>query len=201
MSAPGPIQNAGAGITRADWRTPKWLFEYFHERHDFKIDAAADAKSALCSEYFGLDNGRDALKMEWRPSRYWLNPPYGRDGGDMLYWIEYVIDQINKWPRLETQQHSALDAINGTGFLVPVAAGTRWWRMMAEHAGRTSLIGPSRVPFINPDTGLEVKGNPSDSSFAYISPMSIALKNGVIQCEDIPELVRRARKAKARKGK
>lgn len=201
MSAPGDRQHVGEA-SRADWRTPQWLFAHFHERHNFQIDAAADSQSALCTEYFGLDNGPSALARTWAPARYWLNPPYGRASGDMLDWIEYILGQINAWG----QEHARMAAggdfnsnrytLPGVGFLVPVAAGTRWWRTMAEHAQRTSLLGPSRVPFINPDTGQEVKGNPSDSSFAWITKRSMMLKNGQIVTEDVTEMVRRARKAK-----
>jgi len=65
------------------WTTPPDFFAELNAEFDFGLDAAALAKSALCSNWYGPDNPdpqrRDCLTIEWDKSKaVFFNPPYGR---------------------------------------------------------------------------------------------------------------------------
>lgn len=198
MSAPGPVRKTDAENTRTDWRTPQWLFDHYNRIFDFQIDAAASEENKLCENYYGLDNGRNALEIAWEPKRHFLNPPYGaQSGSSMLTWAQKVTQEMAD---LHSQPGFSLI---GCGLLVPMATGTQWWRHLFRHAEVVYAIGPSRVPFIHPETGLPVAGNTGDSSFIWINTIHAhAEKAGVPHqraafiLHDIPQLVERSRKPK-----
>jgi site-specific DNA-methyltransferase (adenine-specific) len=60
-----------------EWETPKDLFNKLKKKYNFKLDAAATQKNALCENYFTIQN--DALIQDWYQYKsIFLNPPYGR---------------------------------------------------------------------------------------------------------------------------
>jgi len=74
-----------------DWGTPQPLFDYFNERYNFILDAAASPHNKKCEAAICLEDGRDALKTNWLdiatmkgivpPNSYfnvWCNPPYSK---------------------------------------------------------------------------------------------------------------------------
>lgn len=63
---------------KADWTTPRWLFDRLDAEFNFTLDAAASPENALCPRYFTESD--DALEQQWDGS-VWVNPPYGRRVG------------------------------------------------------------------------------------------------------------------------
>lgn len=61
---------------RADWRTPKELFDVLDREFQFTTDVAASAENALCAHFF--DAECDALAQDWSGLRAYCNPPYNR---------------------------------------------------------------------------------------------------------------------------
>jgi site-specific DNA-methyltransferase (adenine-specific) len=78
--------------TRADWQTPRWLFDLLNEEFRFTTDVGATCKNRLCEDYLGLDNGRDALFSEWG-ERNFCNPPYSRG---LYAWIRKAYEESQK---------------------------------------------------------------------------------------------------------
>src|SRR6266566_769713 len=65
-----------------EWITPKSFFNKLDSEFHFTTDVGATKENALCADYLGLDNGRDALNLftQWGAVNY-CNPPYGRGVG------------------------------------------------------------------------------------------------------------------------
>lgn len=68
-----------------DWTTPRAFFDELDKEFHFDIDGAATKQNALCSRYYGIDNGGkgkpeclgDALFGPWAiNSTIFINPPY-----------------------------------------------------------------------------------------------------------------------------
>jgi phage N-6-adenine-methyltransferase len=81
----GRIWPAGVmSSVRADWATPRVLFEMLDREFHFSLDVCAAAETATCPEFFT----EGALDRPWIGSddgAVWCNPPYGRKLGD---WVE-----------------------------------------------------------------------------------------------------------------
>jgi phage N-6-adenine-methyltransferase len=127
-----------------NWRTPPELFraiEALAPGRPFTVDAAADARSALCQEFIGpgSPHGEDALHpdMMWgHPgSRIWLNPPYGRM---LAPFVQKAIDEIVECPGMEVW------------LLVPARTDTRWWNDLMPYASDVWFI-QGRVRFLLED--------------------------------------------------
>lgn len=122
----------------------------------FLMDACAYVTNKKAKHYIGRDQGRDALKVDWReecsrvsPStRYpwvWCNPPYSRD----------LIGSFIS---------SALRAVDSgcrVVLLVKHDTSTQWWAEM-EMSGRMEFVAPivgSRLRWVHPETGQPVGGS------------------------------------------
>jgi len=73
----------GGRVIRKDYETPDWLFELFHERFEFTVDAAAHNGNAKLPRFWAAAD--DGLSQDWRGERVWCNPPYGRG---IEHWLE-----------------------------------------------------------------------------------------------------------------
>jgi phage N-6-adenine-methyltransferase len=71
---------------KMDWITPKPFFKILDDEFHFTTDVGATKENALCTNYLGLDNGRNALEdgQSWGEVNY-CNPPYGRGIGDWVW--------------------------------------------------------------------------------------------------------------------
>jgi len=76
---------------KQDWGTPTALFQRWHDRFHFTIDAAANASNHLLPRWYGPGGEReDALAQPWEPmQRYWVNPPYAR--GVQYRFVQHAI--------------------------------------------------------------------------------------------------------------
>jgi phage N-6-adenine-methyltransferase len=65
-----------------DWATPPEVFDPLNREFRFTVDGAANSTNHKCSHWWGPDHPlvgcRDALAMDWRAERVWVNPPYSR---------------------------------------------------------------------------------------------------------------------------
>lgn len=59
---------------RDELGTPPELFDSFHRRFQFTVDAAALPHNAKLERYWTPDD--DGLKQSWTGERVWCNPPY-----------------------------------------------------------------------------------------------------------------------------
>ncbi|MDQ0035905.1 phage N-6-adenine-methyltransferase [Variovorax boronicumulans] len=76
---PQQVGKRGAS-DRVDERiTPAWLYESYHARFGFTLDAAANEANAKAVKHFDLES--DGLTQPWAPHRVWCNPPYSNLGG------------------------------------------------------------------------------------------------------------------------
>lgn len=85
---PQQVGKRGAS-DRVDERiTPGWLFDSYHARFGFTLDAAASASNKKCAAHFDLES--DGLSQPWAPHRVWCNPPYSNLGA----WVAKAHDEI-----------------------------------------------------------------------------------------------------------
>lgn len=126
---------------RNSWRTPRWLFEFFHARYRFSADVAASADNALLPRFF--TEQENALNGFWGDvgGTVWCNPPY---------------DNIEAW--VWGAEQSAL-VKTGTVMLVPADPGVNWFEESLETANKIMWITGARVPFVHPVTGISINYN------------------------------------------
>jgi phage N-6-adenine-methyltransferase len=87
-----PQQVAVRGVSdETDTRgTCDEIFLPLMARHQFTLDAAANADNAKTKKYFDL--ATDGLKQSWRGERVWCNPPFSNLGG----WVRKALDEVNR---------------------------------------------------------------------------------------------------------
>lgn len=118
-----------------NWRTPKYIFDYFDDMYHFELDAAADVTNYLCNNYYTEEDS--AFNHDWytavegSPS-VWLNPPYS-----------------NPLPWVQKAHH---EAINGCTvvMLLKLDTSTKWFDICRKYATTIYLLG-RRVRFLKPD--------------------------------------------------
>ena len=134
MSAPGPLR---ASTGKDEWRTPKYVFDYWNRRYDFTLDAAASKENAPCEKYYNITY--DSLNNVWEEKQVaWLNPPFG----DVGPWVERCI--------YEMDAHGSTIVA-----LLPNSTEARWFHDIYYTASRITLL-TGRISFIDQETG---KGN------------------------------------------
>ena len=147
-------------MASTDWRTPKELFDKCEKScGPFAVDAAADADSALCNDYYGPGSplGEDALAVPVWASPAWCNPPYLK-GKAWEAWLDKFVMQSRAYG-VETMA------------LLPARVGTRWWYDYVVKSRADVLFLVGRVPFILP--GREAPSQPDhDSALVVFAPSS-----------------------------
>lgn len=86
------------------WGTPDDLFHAYGWEFAFTLDAACMAHNAKLPGFKACDG----LEQDWTGQRVWCNPPYS---------------DIEPWVAKASERKADVAA-----FLVPVRAGTDWWR-------------------------------------------------------------------------
>lgn len=80
-----------------DWQTPPELFQRYHHKFNFILDAAANRNNHLLPAWFGPGGEEeDALSTEWplNQGNVWLNPPYSR--GLQIKFVKKALAEVNK---------------------------------------------------------------------------------------------------------
>ena len=133
------------------WQTPPEIFNWLNNRYGpFTVDGAASHENSLCLKYYSEEDSA----FDKRPfgERIFCNPPYA----DLKPWVELFA----KWR----------DSGSFVLALLPCDPSTKWWARMMEDAVYTRIMGPSRVAFIDPETGQPVKGNKGASVVSIWMP-------------------------------
>lgn len=93
-----------------DWETPDYVFDFFNNRYNFTLDAAAsNTNFKVLNHFTKKENG---LSQSWEEHRVWLNPPYGRD--------------IKRWFRKCSIEQSKARLIC---VLAPARTDTQWFHV------------------------------------------------------------------------
>lgn len=79
---PQQVAKRGADDKVDERITPDWLFQKYHERYRFTLDAAANASNAKVLAFHNIET--NGLERPWAPARVWCNPPYSNLAG----WLE-----------------------------------------------------------------------------------------------------------------
>ena len=135
--------------TRDDWQTPIALVRALGS---FDLDPCANCldPTRLAARGFTLaDNG---LAQTW-VGRVWLNPPYGSEARD---WINRLV-------------------AHGNGIaLIPPRLGAKWFHEAVLDTFDGIFFHKGRIAFLDPGTGLPVKGNNADSIFVAYGEENVA---------------------------
>ena len=76
--------------TSDEWETPEWLFDYFDNKYNFGLDAAASDKNRLCTKWFTEED--NALKQSWKGyGNVFVNPPYSKN----QQFLEKIVDELD----------------------------------------------------------------------------------------------------------
>lgn len=100
---------------RADWETPRDLFERLDAFWHFDLDVAASDTNHLCADYYTKET--DGLSHSWAGHRVWCNPPYGRD---VARWVEKAYRETR-------------DGVTCVVMLIPARTDTRWYHDWIEN--------------------------------------------------------------------
>jgi len=71
-----------------DHRTPADLFDLLNREFQFKLDACATKRTALCERYFS--RRQDGLTQPWAHEKVFMNPPYDQTLGQ---WVKKAYDE------------------------------------------------------------------------------------------------------------
>jgi site-specific DNA-methyltransferase (adenine-specific) len=123
--------------SRDCWQTPRALFERLDYEFNFDCDVAADPRNALCEWFFTKETSALARKY-WGWSNF-CNPPYSREGGGKIAWIEKAAEQNRLW--------------KSTVMLLPADTGSKWFRIALRKANEIRFLVGGRVRHINPEIG------------------------------------------------
>lgn len=123
VSARGAVNNVD------DRETDDRIWEPFHERFNFTVDAAADHHNAKLPHYWTRHD--DGLAQSWAGERVWCNPPYS----DIEPWIRKAWHAIS---------------VEGAHLIVMLLPANRteqrWWQDLVEpHRDRGGAL---RVEFL-----------------------------------------------------
>lgn len=129
---------------KATWQTPQDVLHLVRKAlgiYAFDCDPATSAANPTGARAFYTPE-EDGLSQSW-DGWVWLNPPWSK------------ATPIDPWV--------ARFAAHQTGtMLVPVSANARWFHRVTD--GAALALFPKRVNFVDPTTGLVVKGCPFDSA-------------------------------------
>lgn len=142
-----------------EWTTPKWLFDALNKIYDFKLDAAATRKNALCDTFY--TKKENALKKHWccrggiRGATF-LNPPYGK-----------VVGAFVKKACEESKHTHGAHPRFPIVVLLPMRTETEWFKTVFESA--TFLV------FLNRRLAF---GHPFKKKYSAPFPSCLAIFDG-----------------------
>ena len=156
-------------VIRDLWMTPKFVFDFYDRRFNFKCDFAASADNTLCEHYFSAPDGMDENKGALFASpldmclcgNVWCNPPYS----DIMPWVK-------KCHELSVQ--------TGIVFvmLIPADTSVAWFKYAFDNCAECHLIS-GRLSFINEETRKPVSGN-NKGSVVFIFDQKSPIRKRVI---------------------
>ena len=134
------------------WQTPKPIYDKLNEEFNFDIDVACDRNDCLCEKGFCIDEGCDALEMDWKQhgTSFFMNPPYSRGNIDRFCKKAY---EESRWG------HTVVG-------LLRCDMSTIYFHDYILKAHEIRAV-KRRVRFISPDTGKSV-GSPPFASIIVV---------------------------------
>ena len=118
------------------YRTPDYIYKYYHKQYNFVCDVAASEADRKCMNYYTKES--DGLCQSWFISNF-CNPPYSRKNGNYLGdWVE----------------RGYIESQNGSTslFILPLGFTSKWFNGLVKNKARIELPD-ERIEFINPITG------------------------------------------------
>lgn len=134
------------------WQTPKWLFDYYHRRFDFKMDVAASPENTFVKGNYWTDK-ENALDQNWSVWGNWCNPPYS----NVNPWVEKAIEELKR---------GCL-----TVMIIPADTSVKWFKLAFENCSECHFIS-GRIAFIHSETQKPVSGNNKGSVVFVFDPHS-----------------------------
>lgn len=117
-------------MTDEDFRTPAWLYRALDREFSFALDAACTLDNCLASHGLSLEDGHDALRIDWDA---WL-VGCGRDRG--VVWCNPPFSAIPDWVAKVREEARRLIVVT----LLPADTSTRWWSQVHHHATQVRLL-------------------------------------------------------------
>lgn len=80
----------------SEWETPQELFDKYNQIYDLQFDVACTSLNCKCLDGFKHDLGQNGLTADWKATgctRFWMNPPYGKD---ISKWVKKAYDESRK---------------------------------------------------------------------------------------------------------
>lgn len=131
---------------RANWGTPKWLYEHYNERYRFTIDLAAEAWNAKHENFFSL-GGANAFDHDWE-GRGWLNPTYNT----LESWVARTVHMV--------RQKRASELVT---MLLPVRTSRPWFQVLVLPFAHIEWL-EQRVSFDPPPGWTGKRDSPAEDS-------------------------------------
>lgn len=133
------------------YQTPDFIFNYMNRKYRFDWDGCASSQDTLCkqfiSEVMDITMPKTQALIE-RGASVWMNPPYS-----------------NPMPFVEAAISLMIERNCTVVMLLPADKSTKWFTHGLKYATEIIDIVNGRVSFINPITGIGVKGNNRGSMF------------------------------------
>lgn len=153
-----------------NYRTPDYLFNYYHNRYHFICDVAASDEDHKCDVYYTKQ--QNGLYQPWYKSNFG-NPPYSRKNGNKLYdWAKKALIEYKNG--------------NISVLVFPLGFTASWFNELVFALARVELPD-ERINFINPITGKPDKQPRNDNMIIIYGP---GIKPG-IESVHIPDKPRK----------
>lgn len=136
------------------WQTPKFVFDYYNNRFNFKVDLAASINNHLCETYFTEEDSAFNSHRDSFGGAVYVNPPYSETSN----WVDLCIDIANQ---------SLVPVV----MLIPADTSVKWFKMAFENCTECHFIS-GRLAFINAETQKPVSGNNKGSVVFIFDPKS-----------------------------
>lgn len=151
------------------WATPWSFIDWLEDEFsiEFDLDAAATSENSKAHHY--IDEEMDSFKTDWFGT-VWLNPPFGKGGGNIKRFVQRAIEQRNN--------------CNGIYILIPARVDTTMFHeLLIPNADVIHLI-KGRLNFIHP-TSTEGANAPFPSMLIEIFPACLCMNCiGERSCND-----------------
>lgn len=159
-----------------EWQTPDWLFKQLDDEFHFEVDLCASRENRKCKMYCDdveLIVGYKYVFDDNINCNYWeqiwlegfacfMNPPYSRNK---------IYTCVKTARKLSRRNKCTVVCI------LPASTDTKWWGIFWDYEKHRPKPGvevrflPKRVAFVNPETGLETKGNTKGTAIVIIRPL------------------------------
>ena len=138
------------------WMTPKFVFDYYDRRFNFKTDLAASDKNHLCDHYYTESNSAFNAEVGDFNGAVFCNPPYS----DIMPWVTECVIKSE---------------LTGKPFvmLIPADTSVKWFKVAFDNCSEGHFIS-GRLSFVNAETQKPVNGNNKGSVvfiFDSLSPL------------------------------